>query len=234
MLAIFKKEMRTYFTTPIGYIFIAVFLALEGLNFCMTTLWLQSSDMSYFFTISLFLFVILIPILTMKSFSEEKRTKTEQLLLTAPINLYAMVGAKYLAALTLFAGTALLSDTMFLLLPIYGTAHPSILCGNIIALLLVGAAFIAIGLFISSLTENQFTAVIASIAVLLVLLVLNVVNNYIDVYFIRSIISWFSIFSRYQNFTYGIFDFAAIFYYLSIAVVFLFLTVRVYERRRWN
>lgn len=235
MFAVYKRELKSYFINAIGYVYMAVFLSLSGLVFCLTTLQMQTYDLSTYYTIMLFLFIILVPILTMKLFSEERKMKTETLLLTSPITLGGMVVAKYLAALTLFVGTMLVS--LVNLIPIYmyvekpGTAT---IIGGFIGILLVGAAFIAIGTFISSLTENQLVAAVATIGAILFLLIIGFVNAFIDSYVIRFIISWISVFNRYQNFTYGIFDFNAILYYASISAVFLFLTVRVYEKRRWG
>lgn len=247
MLAIYKREMHAYFTTSVGYIFMAVALALSGFCFSITTLQglggHATADTSTYFLIMIFALMVMLPILTMKSFSEERKTKTEQLLLTAPISITSMVAAKFLAAYTMYAGTILLTSVNYLTLflyaeksTIYGNVDPNTaaIIGNTIALLLVGMCFIAIGIFISSLTENQFAAVVITIAVLLGLLFVGAFNSIINVYFIRYILSWLSIYSRYSNFANGFFDFGALFYYLSIALVFLFLTVRVYEKRRWN
>jgi ABC-2 type transport system permease protein len=104
----------------------------------------------------------------------------------------------------------------------------------VIGIILLGAAFIAIGMFISSLTENQLAAAVITIAIIAVMLVLNVVNQYIDVYFIRAIIDWICVMSRFGNFTTGILDFSAMLYYLSITGIFLLLTSRVYDKRRWG
>lgn len=234
MFAIYKRELKSYFIGGIGYVYIAVFLALSALAFCLTTLHMMSTDVSAYCMIMLFLFIILVPLLTMKLFSEERKLRTEALLLTSPVSLGGMVAAKYLAALTVFLATMALTSLNFITLYIYAEPQTSVLFGNVIALTLVGAAFIAIGTFISSLTENQLVAAVATIGAIIFLLVIGFVNNFIDVYAVRTVIGWISIFSRFQNFTYGIFDFAAVLYYVSIIAVFLFLTVRVYEKRRWG
>lgn len=234
MGAIYKKEMRAYFTTPVGYIFLAAMLLISAVLFSFTTLQQSTWQTSSYFTSMVFVFIVLVPVLTMKSFSEERRTRTEQMLLTAPVSLTAMVMAKYFAALTMMAGVLLLTSIYYL--PLYAYADPStaILAGNLIALLLVGSAFIAIGLFISSLTENQMVACVVTIVIILLFLVASVANSYIDAYFIRAILNWVSVFTRFGNFTNGIFDFGATLYYLSITAVAIFLTVRVYEKRRWG
>ena len=95
-------------------------------------------------------------------------------------------------------------------------------------------AFIAIGTFISALTENQLAAAVVTIAVIGAMVGIGVLNNFINVYWIRTALSWVSVLSRFGNFTNGLFDFAAILYYVSLSFVFLFLTVRVYDKRRWS
>ena len=217
-----------------GYVFIAIFLATSALSFCLTTLQLKSTDVSMYAIIMLFLFILLIPLLTMKLFSEERKMRTEVLLLTSPVTLGGMVLAKYLAALTLFVITMLFSALNLITLYMYAEPQTAVIVGTYIGITLVGAAFIAIGTFLSSLTENQLVAAVATVGAILFFLVIGFVNAFIDSYIVRSVIGWVSIFSRFQSFTYGIFDFAAVLYYISIIAVFLFLTVRVYEKRRWG
>ncbi len=235
MLAIYKRELRSYFSTSIGYIFVGIFLALSGAVFSFCTLQqFEESDISLYFSMMLFGFVVIIPLLTMKLFSEERKLKTEQLLLTSPVSLPSMVFAKFLAAYTMFAVTFLVSCSNFLILFKYGKPEGAIILGNILSILILGASFIAIGVFVSSLTENQLIAAFGTIAILLALLLLGVVSSFVNFAPLRVVINWVSIFTRYTPFTYGEFSFSAILYYASIAFVFLFLTVRVYEKRRWE
>lgn len=234
MFAIYKREMRSYFTTPIGYVFIAVFLAASGFSFALTTLQVQSSDVSLYFQILMFAYIVILPLLTMKTFAEERRTRTEQLLLTAPVSLPGMVMAKFFAAFTMFFGTLLVSSLYFYPMSLYGDVNWARAWGSLIAMVLIGMTFIAIGIFVSSLTENQFTASFGTIGILLALMIVAMLNNIIDSYAVRLVLDWVSIYSRYMNFTYGIFDFGAVVYYASICVVFLFLSVRVFEKRRWS
>ncbi len=234
MFAIYKREMRSYFTTPIGYVFIAVFLAVSGFSFALTTLQTQSSDVSLYFQFLMFAYIVILPLLTMKTFAEERRTRTEQLLLTAPVSLPGMVMAKFFAAFTMFFGTLLVSSLYFYPMSLYGDVNWARAWGSLIAMVLIGMTFISIGIFVSSLTENQFTASFGTIGILLALMIVAMLNNIIDSYAVRLVLDWVSIYSRYMNFTYGIFDFGAVVYYASICVVFLFLSVRVFEKRRWS
>ena len=203
-------------------------------------------DTSSYFQMLIFTFIILIPLLTMKLFSEEKKLRTEQLLLTAPVSIPSMLFGKYFAAMTIFEGSLLVSCINLFPLYAYKNAEEaadalsyagpitSQIIGCFIGVTLIGAAFIAIGMFISSLTENQLAAAVATIAVIVLMLVLNVANSYIDSYFIRSVINWVCIISRFDNFAAGILDLSSMLYYISLAAVFLLLTGRVYEKRRWG
>jgi ABC-2 type transport system permease protein len=247
MFAIYKKELRSYFLNAIGYVYVGVFLAVSALLCCFTTLSAKTYDTTDYFTYIIFSFIVLIPLLTMKLFSEEKKLRTEQLLLTAPVSLWGMVLGKFLAAFTLFLGTVLVSCINFFPLYVYANAEGlgdayasavgpvgvSIICCTV-GIVLIGAAFIAIGLFISTLTENQLAAAVITVTVIVVMLLLNVVNSFIDVYAVRFVIDWVCIISRFSNFTAGILDFSAIVYYLSLTAVFLLLANRVYEKRRWG
>ena len=236
MTAIYKREMLSYFTSPIGYVFIAVFLALNSFIFSLFTLMAgDDSSVGTYFMIDMFVFIILVPLLTMKSFSEERKMRTEQLLLTSPISLMGMVFAKFLAAFTMFAGTFILGALMmFPTLYMYGEPNTAVLISSTIGILLIGAAFIAIGLFVSSLTENQLVAAVGTMGILIFLLLVGLLTSYIDVYAVRVVIDWISIYSRFGNFSYGILDPATLVYYFSICFVFMFLTVRIYEKRRWS
>lgn len=258
MLAIYKKELRSYFNTPIGYVFVGIFLALSALVCCYTTLQSNSYDTALYFYCMIFAFVILIPILAMRSFAEERKQKTEQLLLTAPVTLTGMVLGKYFAALTMFVGTVLVSCINFIPLyviaaeeraavattanPVIGPTTPYII-GSLIGLILLGAALIALGIFISSLTENQLSAAVISIGVIAMMIILGLVNQIgtdaegnrlISSYAVRVVIDWISVLSRFYNLSYGLLDFSALLYYVSISAVFIFLTIRIYEKRRWG
>jgi len=236
MLAIYKREMLSYFTSPIGYVYIGVFAMLNSALFTMSTLLegVNSSVSGYFYS-SMFLFIILIPILTMKSLSEERRMRTEQLLLTAPVGLMGMIFAKFLAAFTMFAGSyAALNAINFSFLYKYGNPNSATLFGSLFGVILVGAAFIAIGLFISALTENQMVAAIGTMGAILFLLLIDLLNSFIGSAAVREMLSWVSVLGRFTNFTYGIFDFSALLYYFSVCFVFMFLTVRIYDKRRWS
>ncbi|MBQ7346915.1 MAG: ABC transporter permease [Clostridia bacterium] len=256
MFAIYRKEMRSYFINPIGYVYLGVFLVFSALLCCYTTLISGSYDTSSYFTFLIMTFIILIPILTMRLFAEERKLRTEQLLLTAPVTITGMVLGKYFAALTVFVSGVLISCINFIPLYIIGNAERAgtesnlkhigpitgEIVGSVIAVILLGAALIAVGTLISALTENQLSAAVITIGVIAAMVLLNVFNMLTDsdgqyligVYAVRAVIDWVSVLSRFSAFSNGIFDYAALLYYVSLAFVFLFLTVRVYEKRRWG
>ena len=235
MLAIFKRELRSYFVGVLGYVFLVIYLTVAGILFSYTTMFSMSSDVTNFFTLMLVFSAIALPLLTMKSFSEERKTKTEQLILTAPISLPSMVLGKFFAAYTVFAGALVFNSLYFVLLYPYAEVKTALLIGNVIALLLVGMTFIAIGVFVSSLTENQLTAAVGTMGIILVLLVVAIINSLLpSSYWLRYVLNCISIFERFQTFSNGYFDISSIIYYLSVRAVFVYLTVRVYDRRRYN
>lgn len=235
MLAIFKRELKAYFTGVIGYVFLVIYLAVAGILFSYTTMMSMSSDMSLYYTLMLIFTAIVLPLLTMKSFSEERKMKTEQLVLTAPVSLPAMVLGKFLAPYVIYAGCTVLTSLYFLLLAPYAQLQFAILLGNAIAMLLVGCVFIAIGLFVSSLTENQLSAAIGTIAIILGFFGVGLVGALLPAnYWLRFVFDALSIFTRFETFINGYFDLASLLYYLSVAGVFFWLTIRVYDRRRFN
>ena len=235
MLAIFKRELRSYFIGVLGYVFLVIYLTVAGILFSYTTMFSMSADVTNYFTLMLVFSAIALPLLTMKSFSEERKTKTEQLVLTAPVSLPAMVFGKFLASYTVFAAATVLTSFYFLFLVPYTQLKFAILFGNVIAFLLVGMVFIAIGLFVSALTENQLSAAIGTIAIILGFLGIGLINALIPTsYAIRYVFDALSIFTRFQSFVNGYFEFASVIYYLSVGGIFLWLTIRVYDRRRFG
>lgn len=235
MNAIYKRELRSFFTTPTGYVFCAVFLAVSGLLFALMTMQIvKTTDVSMYYQYLMFAYIVMLPLLTMKSFSEERRTRTEQLLMTSPVGLFPMVFAKFLASFTIFSATLAVTALYFIPLSFYGELNLGRAFGCMIAMFLIGMCFIAIGIFVSSLTENQFTAALGTIGILVSLMGISLINALIDSFFWRQVLSFISIFARYGGFVNGVFDFASAFYYISICAIFLYLAYRVYEKRRWS
>lgn len=234
MFAIYKRELKSYFSSAIGYVVLATFVFFASLFFVIYNLVYDTTSMTNVFGSMMLIYVFLIPILTMRTFSEEKRQKTDQALLTAPVSLTGIVLGKFFAALTIYA-IGLCSLIIFaLILAAFATVETWVIVGNIVGMLLVGAALISIGIFISNLTESQIIAAIASIFAMLLLYLLSNFATLTDNTVIQNIITSISITDRYTNFAVGIFNLSDAVFYLSIAVLFVFFTVRMLEKRRWS
>ncbi len=234
MLAIFKREIKAYFLSAIGYIFLSVFYLFAGYFFYATSIVSNNADLKYVFSNLLIILIFLLPMLTMKIMSEDKKLKTDQLLLTAPVKLASIVVGKFFAAMvTLFLGI-LVTFVYAGILTYFASGFDwiSFLC-NVIGTLLLGAELIAIGIFISSLTENQVISAIASCAVMLLLFFMDGISSSINISFISKALAYISIVEPYQQFTYGSFSLPNVVLFLGMTTIFLFLTTRILEKRRW-
>lgn len=287
MKTILDREFKAYFTSPIGYVFMAFFLLIFGFYFTGVNLFNSYGDYSTVLSMLSSLLLFAIPLVTMRLLSEEKKNRTDQLLLTSPIQTKDIVLGKYGAAVSLFALTLLLTMIHPLILVFFGNIPIEKIMTCYLGYFLLGTTLIAISLFISGLTENQIISAIASIGLflflmlvdslalfipkqrisslifLLVIIVLVTVFIYFsikDLYIsglmgligisatvvtynlygtlfdglCTKILLWFSLFSRFENFTYGLLDIGAIVYYLSFTFIFLFLTNQTIEKRRWS
>lgn len=173
MTGIYKRELRSYFYSMIGYVFIAFLIAFVGVYFMVYNLNMGYPYFSYALSGGLFILLIAIPVLTMKSFSEERRSKTDQLLLTAPVTLGQIVWGKYLAMVSIFAIPNLIFCLFPLVIKASGNAYLKVDYCAILAYFLLGCVYIAVGMFLSSLTESQIIAAISTFGVLLVLYLWN-------------------------------------------------------------
>lgn len=233
MTAIIRRELSAYFHSPAGYVFLAAFTLFAGFYFMAGSLLVYTADLTQVFGSLFSVTLFLIPILTMRLLSEERRHKTDQALLTAPISLASLVLGKFFSAVIMFFAGLSVTLVYGLVLTIYSTPDWVIILGNFIALLLMGMALISIGLFISSLTESQVIAAIATFSVSLLLLLVDALRGVISNPAASAVIAALSFYDRYSVFTVGVFDFTGIFFFLSVCAVFLFLTARVFDKRRW-
>lgn len=239
MLAIYRREMGAFFTSGVAYVFLAVFYLLSGIFFFNGVIAVGTTDTSAMFDSMFIVVMALIPILTMKLFSEEKKNRTDQGLLTAPIGLWDIVLGKFFAALTLFIIAESIIFVYSIILSFLGSVVWSTLIGNYFAMLFLGAAFIAVGIFISSLTENQMaSAVICLVALFIIYLSESLVRDFENGGVIRRIVykavSSIAFYSRYVEFTRGIFSLPGVLFFVSTAFLFNFFTVKVLEKRRWS
>ncbi len=191
------------------------------------------------FVLMFFIMMILIPVLTMRTMADDKRQKTDQLTLTSPVSLFGLVMGKFLAAFFVFfcAVLILLVYAVFMSAAVIKSGNEfawATFWGNFVGMILMGGVFISVGIFISNLTENQMIAAIGSIGANIVLCLFDIISNYIPVEGIRSVINSLSVFYKYEEFTVGIFSLKNILFFVSLIVIFNFLTMRFIERRRWS
>lgn len=234
MAAVYKRELKSYFDSMIGYIFIAVIIVFIGIYFMAYNLFNGLPNFSYALSSVLSILMFATPILTMKSIAEDRRSKTDQMLMTAPVSLSAVVLGKYFAMVTVLAIPVALSCFCPLIIAANGTAHLLSDYACILALFLSGCVFIAIGMFISSLTDSQVIAAVGALAVLLLMFLWDDLMGFLPDS-IGSILSVFSFRDVFYNFAqYSVFDLGGLVLYLSMAFVFVFLTIQSLQKRRWN
>lgn len=233
MFAILKRELSSYFSSPVGYVVTAAFMSFSGFFFYVQCLGTGTSNMYSVFQSMFFIVLFVIPLITMRLFSEDKKYKTDQALLTAPVGIPSIVTAKYLSALVMLL--ICLSSYIIEGIALSFMASPdwSVILGNVLSMVLMGSAFISIGLFISSLTENIVIAAIGSFAVNVIISMIDSISSTVTVPFFRNILESLSFQSRYSNFALGIVSLSDVVFFVSITVMFLLFTDRVIERRRW-
>ena len=232
MGAVFKRELKGYFISPIGYLVIGLYAALYIILF-HGLYQVGLPQVSMLFNYSFILTLFLMPILTMRSFSEERRQKTDQALLTAPVGLTAIVMGKFFAALTVFALAQVITLVMSLIFAFHVTVDLLGLFCCLLGSVLVAASLIAAGIFLSCLTDSQVLAAVGGIGVSVLLATMDTLVSVINVDFISTIAEWISFTGRFNTFCTGGLDYANLAFFLSFTAVFLFLTVRVQEKRRW-
>ena len=233
MIAILKRELHSYFYSSTAYIVMAVFYFFAGIFFSASCLLSNSSNMRYVFSDMFMIILLVVPIITMKSFSEEKKQKTDQALLTSPLSLFEIVIGKFLGALTLYTCCVAIFLFDVLVISFFTTPDWAVILCTILGLYLFGAALIAIDIFISSLTESQVVAAIVSIAAGLLIYMLDSIAELVNMQFFTTFINAISFNSNYLGFTLGMISLSSVVFFLSVMAVFIFLTIRVLEKKRW-
>ncbi len=233
MSAILKRELASYFSSPVGYVVTAAFMVFSGLYFYFYCLYSGTSNMYNVFQHMFIIVLFIIPIITMRLFSEDKKSKTDQALLTAPVGIPSIVAAKYFSAMVMFL--ICLSSYIIEGIVLSFLAQPdwSVILGNIFGMMLMGSAFVAIGVFISSLTESVIVAAIFSFVVNILISMADMVSSTVNWQFLKDVIYSVSFYSRYDNLALGLISLSDVVFFLSVTFLFLFLTDRVLERRRW-
>ena len=210
-----------------------IFFTMALLFFYIFSLSVGSTDISSVFLMMFIVLMVFVPLLTMRLLSEDKKQKTDQLILTAPVSLLSIVMGKFLAAYAIFAIGVAVMPVYGFVMSTFATVSWLPIWGNTVGLLLLGGIFVSIGLFISSLTENQMIAAIGGFFINLMILLMNTLKSALPNGFLQDVLSSISVYSRYSEITSGIFSLSSLIFFVSVIFIFLFLTVRVLEKRRW-
>ncbi len=234
MTAIIKRELSSYFNSAIGYIVMAVYFFFSGWFFYLYCLHFDSSSLANVFSGMILIIVFLVPLMTMKSFAEERRQKTDQALLTAPVSLFEIIMGKFIGSFVLFALCHLIFFVYALFISFYTAPDWIALLTTLLGMLLMGAALIAIDLFISALTESQAVAAMFSIGVGLLIYMLDTLAGQLKTDFFKDILYSISFSRHFISFSYGIITLSGVVFFLSVTAGFLFLCGRVLEKRRWS
>ena len=234
MSAIYKRELSGFFNAAVGYVVLAVFFFFSGLFFYNYCFMGDSASLSFVFANMFYIIMFIIPVITMKSFAEERRQKTDQALLTSPVSLTEIVLGKFLGALTLYGMCCLIFLVYAVVISFF--AHPqwSVVLCTLLGTMLLGAAMIAINIFISSLTESMVVAAVIGMAVGLLIDMMSYLTTLVPVDWISAALEKIDFLKYYTNFTYGILSIVDVMFYVSVTGLFVFFTVRVLERRRWS
>lgn len=232
MSAVFKREFRSYFSTPIGFIVLAAFYFFLGLYFSLIYSY-GSPDIATVIVAMSTVIVFAMPILTMRLMSEDRRQKVDQALLTAPVSLTSIVLGKFFAALAVFAIGFAPTLIFEIIVASYVTVNIMSYIYALFGMLLLGSALIAIGMFISSLTESAVISAILTLVINILVLYMSSFASMVSVSWIATIIEKAAFITAFENFGQNIFSVADVVYFVSISVAFLFLCVRSLDKRRW-
>jgi ABC-2 type transport system permease protein len=249
-MAIAEKELRSYFASPIAYVIIGLFSLLFGwFFFVYLSVFVQQSSQMMFggggaaninermirgvFLNSAVIVLFVMPMITMRTYSEEKRSGTIELLLTSPVTDFQIIMGKFLGALGLYAAMLLVTMLYMAILFIYSTPEWKPIATGYLGLLLMGGCFVSVGLFISSVTKNQIVAGFLTFAVFLMLWVINWMADQSGPT-MGAVLKYLSITDHFDDFARGIVDTKHVIYYLTFITFGLFLTAKSVDVERWK
>lgn len=224
MWAVLKKEFKTYFLSPIGYVFIGIFFAMFSLLFYITTVYQGAITFQYvFYYATVYSLIFIIPLLTMRMFAEERKNGTEQLLLTSPRSMANITLGKFFAAVLVIVITELLTLIYFGILCYFKTPDIAVVLTSMFGFLLLSMAYISFGMFVSSLTENQIIAAIVTIAAFILTWIAPSLS---------SNLTALSLIEKFYPFVTGVFPIAETISFISLTITFIVLTMIVMKRRK--
>jgi len=233
ILILARKEFRSYFDSPVAYVVITLFLLIAGWQFSTALFLSNTADLRSLFNMQRFILLFFIPALSMRLISEEKRLGTIELLMTLPIKDWQLVLGKFLAAYLLVAITIFLTLIHYITISILGEPDLGAAVGGYLGIILIVGVYLSIGIFTSSLTQNQIVAFIVAFVIIFTLFILRSVIVFFPG-FIASILEYLSIDYHFDNIARGVIDSRDLIYYFSMMFLFLFLTVQSLESRKWK
>ena len=234
MGAILKRELGAYFSSATAYVVMAVYFFFSGLFFNFYVFTQNSTSLTYVFSNMFYIIMFLIPIITMKSFAEEKRQKSDQALLTSPCSLTEIVLGKFLGAFVMYTICTSIFLVYAVVISFFAQPQWSVILCTFLGTLLLGGSLIAINVFISVLTESQVVAAVLGMGIGLMISMMSYFVSLVSVDWIKTVLEKISFMSYYENFTFGILSITDVVFFLSVITVFLFFTVRALEKRRWS
>jgi len=234
MGAILKRELGAYFSSATAYVVMAVYFFFSGLFFNFYCISANSSSLSYVYGNMFYIILFLIPIITMKTFAEEKKQKSDQALLTSPCSLTEIVLGKFLGAFVMYTLCTCIFLVYAIVISFFAQPQWSVILCTFLGTLLLGGSMIAINVFISVLTESQVVAAVLGMGVGLIISMMSYFVSLVSIEWIKTVLEKISFMSYYENFTYGILSITDVVFFLSVIALFLFFTVRALEKRRWS
>ncbi len=234
MFTIFKKEVKTYFETPFGFIYLGIFLLITGIVFTTYNLVGAKGDMNGTFSLLANISIMSFPILTMRLLSDESRQGTDKVLYTSRLSVSQVVVGKYLAALFLYFVALVITWLYVVILVMYGEPNIGAIAGSYFGFFILGAAFTSICMFASSFTDHQVTSAITSFGLLFGSVIIGSLSSSIKIPVISQILNVIAVSDHYEEFTQGIFSLGPIAYYISFIIVFIFMTIQIVKSRRLN
>ena len=223
MFSVMKKELKTYFCSPVGYVFIGLFLIMFSIFFYLTIYQSQIVNFEYLFYNGATILTFITPILTMRMFAEERKNGTEQLLLTSPRSITSIVLGKFIAAAIIMFITELCTFMYFGILKYFGNPSLVVAINTLVGFFLLSLAYISFGMFASSLTENQIVASVITIGVFIGMWFLPGINE---------IFGLFSLMDKFEKYSYGLISIQDIITFVSFTLMFILLTIITLQRRK--
>lgn len=232
VLCIFRKELRSYFGSPIAYIFITLFLVVTSYLFFMDYFLMEDANMRSYFSFLPWIFLLFVPAISMRLIAEERRLNTIEVMLTLPVSDWQFVFGKYLSALAFLIISILLSFPIVIVL--YYTGKPDIgpIIGGYTGTVFMGAAYLSIGMYISSITKNQIIAFIVTAILILFFLIIGLPMLLFSIpSWLVPLFRWMSFFDHFISVSRGVIDLRDILYYISVIFIFLILTYNSLKNR---